>query len=49
MTVSWKCLFSSHFEARQNKNVLSWRLKQLGLVSWRMFSNGRAFHACGPA
>jgi len=41
-------LYSSQLKVRQNKNVLSWRLKQLGLVSWQMFS-GRAFHACRPA
>jgi len=31
--------------------VLSWRFWQLGLLSWRMFSDGRAFYACvcGPA
>jgi len=28
------CLYSSQFKARQNKNVSSWRLKQLGLVSY---------------
>jgi len=33
-------------KARQNKNVLSWRLKQS--CKWRMFS-GRAFSACGNA
>ena len=46
MMVCSKRFWISHWQVRLKENVLSWRLKQLGLVSWRMFSSW-AFHVCG--
>ena len=40
--------YSSLLKAKQNKNILSWRLDQLGIVSWHMFSDS-AFRFYGPA